>query len=461
MKLTDLCRLVFHFVRTRWLLRFSSRAALQAWQQKKITAFLKQQLPLTPFYQQYAGLTLQELPVIDKAVALEYFQHMNVANISLEQASAIALQSENSRNFSAELDGITVGLSSGTQGPRGVFLTSGKERAKWAGIMMARTMPADLLHSLIFRATPIRIAFFLRANSNLYTTLNSKRIHFKFYDLYEGVDVHLPELQAQVPTILVAPAHILSRLAELKLQGHLTISPQRVISVAEVLEPDDKSRIEAAFGLPVHQLYQCTEGFLAYTCELGVLHLNEEFIHIEPEWLDQEKTRFVPIITDFTRVTQKVIRYRLNDVLRVRDAQCSCGRVSLALAAIEGRCDDILWWQQRNGHELVAVYPDMLRHAITMASISLPDYRLEQHGSELLIAIESGETATINEAMNEMIAAITGLAERLGLLAPNFKSMTYVAGEISSKRRRIRCVSRTDIQHIRHIVEKSAEVAHA
>ncbi|MFZ6734600.1 F390 synthetase-related protein [Undibacterium sp. Ji42W] len=454
MKLTDLCRLVFHFVRTRWLLRFSSRIALQAWQQKKIAAFLKQQLPLTPFYQQYAGLTLQELPVIDKTIALEYFHQMNVANISLEQASAIAMQGENSRNFSAELDGITVGLSSGTQGPRGVFLTSSKERAKWAGIMMARTLPADLLLKLIFSSAPIKIAFFLRANSTLYTTLNSKRIHFKFYDLYKGVDLHLPELQMQMPTILVAPAHILSRLAELKLQGDLPISPQRVISVAEVLEPDDKLRIEAAFGLPVHQLYQCTEGFLAYTCERGVLHLNEEFVHIEPEWLDQEKTRFVPVITDFTRLTQKIIRYRLNDVLRILDTPCQCGRVSLALAAIEGRCDDILWWQKCDSQELVAVYPDMLRHAITMASISLPDYRMEQHGNELRIAIESGQAAM----MDEMTEVVTGLTNRLGLRPPIFKSMTYVAGEASSKRRRIRCVSRTDTQKI---IEENAEVVHA
>ncbi|MBC3908527.1 F390 synthetase-related protein [Undibacterium umbellatum] len=457
MKLTDFCRLVFHFVRTRWLLRFSSRAAMRAWQGKKIAAFLKQQLPLTPFYKKYAGLTLQELPVIDKAISLEYFQQMNVANISLEQASAIALQSESSRNFSAELDGITVGLSSGTQGPRGVFLTSRKERAKWAGIMMARALPADLLFSLIFRSAPVKIAFFLRANSNLYTTLNSKRIHFKFYDLYKGVDVHLPELEAQSPTMLVAPAHILSGLAELKLKGVLTISPQRVISVAEVLEPDDKWRIEIAFGLPVHQLYQCTEGFLAYTCELGVLHLNEEFVHIEPEWLNQEKTRFVPVITDFTRLTQKVIRYRLNDVLRVRDTPCPCGRASLALAAIEGRCDDILWWQKRDDHELAAVYPDMLRHAITMASISLPDYRLEQHGNELRIAIDSGEV----EMMNEMTVAITGLAGRLGLRAPTLKNMAYVPGEVSSKRRRIRCVSRPDIPDIRRVLEENTEVVHA
>ncbi|MFZ6874982.1 F390 synthetase-related protein [Undibacterium sp. Di27W] len=454
MKINDLCNLLFHFVRTRWLLRFRSRAALQAWQQKKIAAFLKQQLPLTPFYRKHKGLTLQDLPVIDKAIALEYFQQMNIANISLEQASALALQSENSRNFSTELDGITVGLSSGTQGPRGVFLTSRQERAKWAGIMIARALPADLLPGLVFGAQAVKIAFFLRANSNLYTTLNSKRIHFKFYDLYKGVDMHLPDLQAQAPAILVAPAHILSRLAELKMQGALAISPQRVISVAEVLEPDDKSRIEAAFGLPVHQLYQCTEGFLAYTCESGVLHLNEEFVHIEPEWLDQEKTRFVPIITDFTRTTQKVIRYRLNDVLRIRDAPCDCGRVSQALAAIEGRCDDILWWRKYGEQELVAVYPDMIRHAITMAASSLPDYRLEQHGDELLMAIQSGQSAM----MDALSTAMTELANRLGLQTPVLTSMAYVMGDASSKRRRIRCVTRPEVQAV---IEKNAGVIHA
>lgn len=437
----DLARLVVHFARTRWLLNFNSRAELEAWQARRIRRFLHKQLVRTPFYRRYAGSALQQLPVVDKEIMLRHFGEMNVAGITVDEATTVALASEASRDFTPCLRGMTVGLSSGTSGSRGVFLTSTQESAKWAGIMMARALPADMMRAFLLGTTPIKIAFFLRANSNLYTTLNSRRIHFQFYDLFDGVDTHLPRLEEQGPDILVAPARVLSRLAESALSGSLRIKPRRVISVAEVLEPDDKSRIEQAFGGVVHQLYQCTEGFLGYTCEHGVMHLNEEFVHIEPEWLDAERTRFVPIITDFSRTTQYIIRYRLNDVLRVRETPCACGRASLALAAVEGRCDDMLWLAspyRPGSDELAPLYPDMLRHAITSAATTLPDYRIEQHGFELRIAVADGD-----ERSSLAIAeAIRQLAKRHGLQEPHFTAMPFVDTAAHAKRRRIVCVRR-------------------
>nr|MBT2175989.1 CoF synthetase [Streptococcus mitis] len=94
----------------------------------------------------------------------------------------------------------------------------------------------------------------------------------------------------------------------------------------------------ATFKQTVHQVYQCTEGFLATTCKQGTLHINEDLVHIEKEYLDQEKGIFVPIITDFMRKTQPIIRYRLNDILIEKKTPCSCGSPFLALERIDGRC---------------------------------------------------------------------------------------------------------------------------
>ena len=80
--------------------------------------------------------------------------------------------------------------------------------------------------------------------------------------------------------------------------GELTLKVKKVISVAEVLEPQDRELLRNVFH-NVGEIYQATEGFLASTCRCGTLHLNEEFVHIEPQWLDEH--RFVPIVTDFTR----------------------------------------------------------------------------------------------------------------------------------------------------------------
>lgn len=246
----------------------------------------------------------------------------------------------------------------------------------------------------------------------------------------------------------IAPAGIAhhEHLAIIGLTKHdtqlaATVSGQRNrqhAAIAEVLEPDDRQRIAQAFGGLVHQLYQCTEGFLGYTCEHGVMHLNEEFVHIEPEWLDQERKRFVPIVTDFTRTTQQVIRYRLNDILRVRDAPCTCGRVTMALEAVEGRCDDILWLPRSDNGDIGALYPDMLRHAVTTAPHALPDYRIEQHGLSLRIAV-SGDDAS---AQQVLIHAITAVALRHGLQVPVCVAMPFVDTDLHVKRRRIICRQR-------------------
>lgn len=434
----DTLRLAGHLLRTRWLLRFRDRAAFDAWQARQVRRFLGTHLPRSPFYRPYAGRPLAALPIVDKAAMLAHFDGMNTAGIGLEEATRVGLAAETSRDFAPELHGMTVGLSSGTQGARGVFLVAPQERARWAGIMMARVLPDGLMRRLLAGVRPVKVAFFLRANSNLYGTLKSRRVDFRFHDLLHGVDCHLPALVDQQPDLLVAPARILGRLAEHALAGRLPIRPQRAIAVAEVLEADDRRRIEQAFGGPVHQLYQCTEGFLGYTCREGVLHLNEEFVHVEPEWLDEDKTRFVPIVTDFSRTTQLVVRYRLGDVLRVRPEPCTCGAPGRAIAAIEGRCDDVLWLPKEGDTGPAALYPDMVRQAVMAMPAALPDYRIEQHGMTWRIAV-AGDAAASCDAL---AAALGRLAARHGLTPPAFQRMPFQDTDAHVKRRRIRCVAR-------------------
>jgi putative adenylate-forming enzyme len=440
MKFLNVIRLGSYLLRTRRHRRFCDRTAFETWQRKKIQRFLDTHLPRSPFYRPHTGKPLDQLPIVDKADTLSHFNAINTVGITLAEATEIALAAEASRDFSPERAGITVGLSSGTQGARGVFLVSEEERARWAGILMARVLPDDLLRQLLFGARPVKVAFFLRANSNLYTTLKSRRVDFRFYDLLDGVDVHLPALAQQNPDLLVAPARILGRLAEHALHGALAIRPRRVVAVAEVLEPDDKAQIAAAFGGPVHQLYQCTEGFLGYTCEKGVMHLNEEFVHVEPEWLDADRTRFVPVVTDFSRTTQLIVRHRLGDVLRVRTTPCQCGRITLAIEAIEGRCDDVLWLPGADDGELQPLYPDMVRHAVTSASATLPDYRIEQHGKVWRIAVADEAQASDDR----LRTALHHLLNRHGLALPTFQRMPFADTDAHRKRRRIRCIVKPD-----------------
>ena len=156
------------------------------------------------------------------------------------------------------VNGYSVGLSSGTSGSRGVFVVSPAEQAKWAGVLLAKLLPRGLFHGE-------RVALFLRANNNLYSSVRNPWLSFEFFDLFDPFDAHFERLNRYDPTIVVGPAQVLRSLALARTAGHLTIKPHKVISGAEVLDPIDKALIGASLGT-VGEVYQATEGFLAATC---------------------------------------------------------------------------------------------------------------------------------------------------------------------------------------------------
>lgn len=426
------------FARDRWGTRPADRASLEAWQRARLDAFLRAVLPQAPFYRDRAP-RLDALPIVDKATVLADFAAFNTVGVTLDAALDVATRAERSRDFAPTLPGgISVGLSSGTSGTRGVFLVRPDERTRWAGTLLSRLLTArSLLRVLDIGGPPLGVAFFLRANSNLYTTVASRRIDFAFHDLLAPFEQHLTRLARQQPEILVAPPTVLRALAEAATAGGLRIAPAQVVSVAEVLEADDVVAIERAWGVSVQQVYQATEGFLGITCPEGRLHLNEDLVHVEPDWIDDDEavpTRFHPIVTDFSRTTQLVVRYRLDDVLRAGEASCPCGRPTRVIAAIEGRADDVLTLRAIDGR-LVRVFPDLVRRALALVD-GLGDYRLEQHGDQWRVRTRVADAGVAARLVRECEA----LASQLGALPPRVQALPWLDDAPGAKRRRIRSV---------------------
>lgn len=367
--------LLWSYYKYRSLYRFSSREHLEKWQNKKVQKFLRKIVPKSKFYSNfYNGLDIDnwgQLPIINKQIMMENFDDLNIYGIKKEEALKVAFDAENSRDFSPKIGDLTVGLSSGTSGNRGLFLVSPKERAVWAGAILAKTLPNGIF-------SYERIAFFLRANSNLYETVNSKRISFKFFDLLNPVDKLVEDLNYFKPTVVVAPPSMLRLLAQKINEKLLNISCDKIISVAEVLEPIDEKYIKKAFNQTIHQVYQATEGFLAATCKNGTLHLNEDIVCIQKEYIGNSSNRFMPIITDFSRTTQPIIRYRLNDILIEKKEKCPCGSCFTAIEAIEGRTDDVFYLESNKSDGLVTIFPDFIRREVIMTSAKILEYKVIQ-----------------------------------------------------------------------------------
>src|SRR5690606_3872236 len=106
----------------------------------------------SPFYrrhwQELSEEEWEQFPIIDKPIMMEHFDQLNTAGIRKDEAMRIALEAERHRDFRSTIgDGVTVGLSSGTSGNRGLFLVSTMERLAWVGTVTAKVLPRSIFHS--------------------------------------------------------------------------------------------------------------------------------------------------------------------------------------------------------------------------------------------------------------------------------------------------------------------------
>lgn len=407
---------VWYFIRARYLRHFRTRKALRSYQKQRVLrqlAYFKQHSPYFKALSVHSFEDFRKLPLMNKAFMMEHFNALNCVGIDRDEALSLAIDGEKQREFSEKLGGISVGLSSGTSGARGLFLVSDRERALWAGTVLAKFLPKGKLFGH-------RIAFFLRADNNLYETIDSKLIRFRYFDLLRDMGENLSELADYRPTLLVAPPSVLLCIARAMERGELRIKPEKVISVAEVLRAEDAAYLKAQFGLSViHQAYQCTEGFLGYVCECGNFHLNEELVLIEREYLDE--TRFVPIVTEFTRQSQPIVRYRLNDILVEKRGHCPCGNPATLIRYIEGREDDVFYFAGIRQKE-VAVFPDFISRCVIYAE-GVQNYKVVQDGrAHVTVFLERESSATSAQICREFAR----LAEKMKFHCPEIAFAPYV-----------------------------------
>lgn len=373
-------KIIFYWLKIITLPRFESRLAIEKHQANQLKKFARNVLSRSTYYKRFiqsGKFDLGIVPIISKTAFMASFNEINTKGILLDEALQIAIEAENSRDFKSEIDGITIGLSTGTSGKRGVFLVSENERAKWVALVMSRVITPK-----IFKRQ--KIAFFLRANSNLYNAVDSSLFEFKYFDIFKPMQELLQALHAYQPDILASQPSILIDIAVAQKKKDIFIQPVQIISFAEVLHESEKIAIKNVFDAKLSEVYQCTEGFLGVTCAHGTMHLNEDFIHFEKEWIDEEL--FYPIITDFSRHSQPVVRYKLNDILKIKKDDCPCGSKLIALEKIMGREDDVLIFSGKK------IYPDLISRRIALKTDVFTKYTITQTGKmKLTIGIECNQ----------------------------------------------------------------------
>lgn len=216
------------------------------------------------------------------------------------------------------------GLSSGTTGAPGVFITTPAERARWAGNILGKYIPPHRLLGL-------RVALFLKHNNRLYAGVRGLR--------YYSLTPPYPDLLAWQPNVLVGPPSVLLKLPD-------GLRPHTVLAGAEPLFPADRQTLTQKFNVAPRGLYQAREGFLAYGCPQGRYHLNEDLLTFQFRPFQHDPRRVLPIVTDLVRQTQPQSSQRVDDVLMLAP-RCPCRSPFTAVVTIEGRLQDLMIFKDR------------------------------------------------------------------------------------------------------------------
>lgn len=184
-----------------------------------------------------------------------------------------------------------------------------------------------------------------------------KQLYLSSYNIsFENISDYVSALNRFRPVTLTGFPSSLYYLAALIDQFKLAVHhPSAVITTSEALLPHMREVIERVFQAKAFQEYGSVENCaLATECELGRLHVHQDFGFVEI--LRDDGSSTIPgeigeiVATGFANVKQIFIRYRTGDLARWRQGPCPCGRRNLpVLEELVGRQEDILYLPDGRG----------------------------------------------------------------------------------------------------------------
>ncbi|MDX5388113.1 MAG: hypothetical protein LPK15_15220 [Alteromonadaceae bacterium] len=138
-----------------------------------------------------------------------------------------------------------------------------------------------------------------------------------FYPAEDGAEETVEKLVKWSPEYLYGYTSLILEAAQIaQKKGLNPRGVKAVICTAESILPAQKKFIAEVFGAPVFEEYGSTEfDVIAFECSKGHLHL------VNP-WLWVEEEEDTVLITDVSRKSQSIVRYKLGDAAELRDSGC-------------------------------------------------------------------------------------------------------------------------------------------
>ncbi|MCX6086373.1 MAG: hypothetical protein NTW63_01275 [Caldiserica bacterium] len=397
----------------RHLYRFSNEQ-IRAYQLSELQKLVVFSMNHAPFYSDlYRGLPVgsledfRQLPSINKQIMMDHFDDINTCGLKLAAVRDYAVQRELYKEYLGYYqDQYVIGLSSGTSGNKGIYVTPKTMTERLPFAFLARS-------GLSSRDLPFRILFLLRVFSQGFEDINAPFIHLNYLSTMTPVDDIIRRINDDRINILMAPPSLVRQL--LPWAGTITRPLKMIVSYAEVLEKEEKERFRRSFGTRVIEIYQASEGQIGSTCRCGNLHINEDLVFIElydknGEPVDRPGplgTRM--LLTNLINTAQPLIRYEMNDLIQLGE-RCPCGSSFRVIDKVLGRNDDVLYLANKN-NILQPVYPDLVSRWIITTSDNIREFRVSQIShSRLEITIDvldsTGETgAAVVERLRDRLTS--------------------------------------------------------
>mgnify|MGYP001188782858 CR=1 FL=1 len=266
------------------------------------------------------------------------------------------------------LDKYTVATTSGTTGTRGIFLLDDRNIAVNNALTFARMMSTWLNAGDVIRILKHggRWAMVTATGGHFLSSVIAARVRqssrwgakaFQIFSVYTPIPELVAQLNSFQPTIILGYASVVSLLADEQEAGRLHLNPVLVQPAGEGLPAGEYDRIAKAFNAKVREAYSATEcGFIAYSCKYGWLHVNADWVVLEPVDADYrpvppgEQSHTV-LISNLANRVQPILRYDLGDSVLVRPDPCPCGN-PLPTIRVQGRASDVLTFPTEDGKQI-------------------------------------------------------------------------------------------------------------
>ncbi|MGZ5659830.1 MAG: phenylacetate--CoA ligase family protein [Usitatibacter sp.] len=350
-----------------WWSRHGGVAHLEDIASRRLQAMVRTARAGSPLYAAlYAHLpdaqvALEALPVVTKALLMEGFDGW-CTDRRIRRSGVERFLADRAR-VGETFFGCHVWKSSGTRGTPGIFLQDARAMAVYDALIAAQIDDVAL---------DPRIASRLWAGNGRAALVVATGDHFASVTAWERLSRAHPALDRRsfsvldpTPRLVAAlneyqPAFIasypsmLALLAAERDAGRLAIAPALAWSGGEHLGEATRAAIEASFGCRVMNEYGASECLsIAFGCREGWLHVNSEWVILEPVDADGRPARpgtlsHSVLVTNLANRVQPVIRYDLGDRMTLLPGRCGCGN-ALPAIRVEGRSDAVVEMRAADG----------------------------------------------------------------------------------------------------------------